>query len=205
MWTIVGGAIGITSWFAMWPVSTKLVSRRRRDIAFWSAVSSVLSAVVATRWGLSWIGVAGVILVVGFVVLAEIDIACRRLPREISYPLGMCVVFLVAMGAVSEGDVTRLLDALAGSMIATGLLFVLYRASRGGLGDGDVRLAPALGTVAGFGGVSAVWTALFVAFLSAGVVVGSSMLLRRATRESTIAFGPFLVAGAITSILVASV
>lgn len=199
---LVGGVAGAILWLASAPLMSRFVARRRRSVAVWSTIVTVLSALACRTWGLSWIGAAAVVLVVGFVVLAEIDIGCRRLPREISYPLAVVALVLVALSAVSEGETQPLLDALAGVLVATSSMFVLYAMSRGGLGDGDVRLAPALGTAAAFGGIGTLWVTMLVAFVAAGVFVVTGLALGRMNRSSAIPFGPFLIGGSLVAMLI---
>jgi leader peptidase (prepilin peptidase)/N-methyltransferase len=199
---VVGGLLGAGLWFASAPWASRFVARSRRSVVVWSTIVSVLSAVVCRTWGLSWIGAAAVVLVVGFVILAEIDLACRRLPREISYPLATIVLVLVAFSALSEGEARPLVDALIGVVVTTSSMFVLYVMSRGGLGDGDVRLAPALGTAAAFGGIGVLSVTMLVSFVSAGLFVVMGLVLGRMTRSSAIPFGPFLIVGSIVAMLV---
>jgi leader peptidase (prepilin peptidase)/N-methyltransferase len=199
---VVGGLLGAGLWFASAPWASRFVVRSRRSVVVWSTIGSVLSAAVCRTWGLSWIGAAAVVLVVGFVILAEIDLACRRLPREISYPLAAIVLVLVAISALGEGEAQPLVDALIGVVVTTSSMFVLYVMSRGGLGDGDVRLAPALGTAAAFGGIGALSVTMLVSFVSAGLFVVMGLVLGRMTRSSAIPFGPFLIGGSIVAMLV---
>lgn len=63
--------------------------------------------------------------------------------------------------------------------------------NRSAMGFGDVKLAGAMGISLGLPGVLA---ALFVAFLSGGLVGGALVLSKRATMRSRIPFGPFLAA-----------
>lgn len=201
MSTVAGGVIGAVTCVAASPLVSKFVPRRRAHVVIGTAVSSLLVSIAFDKWGITWIGVAAAVLVVGFVVLAEIDIVCRRLPREISLPLASVAFLLVAGAAVSDGSSRMIVDALLGMTTATVVMMVLYVVSRGGLGDGDVRLAPALGVTAAFGGVSTLWTGAMFAFLAAGATVLALVVVGRMGRGSTLPFGPFLVAGAIVSML----
>jgi leader peptidase (prepilin peptidase)/N-methyltransferase len=182
--------------------TTRFVTRSRVDVASWALVSAVIGGLFGWRVGIGLVGVSVVVLGTGLVVLAEIDLRTRRLPREISYPLFAVTFSLVVVSAVQEGRPGRISDALAGVAIATVVLLVLHVASRGGMGDGDVRMAPALGTFGLMGGVPTVWTGLLFAFVSAGVCVTALMIVGRANRFSTIPFGPFLIGGAITAALI---
>jgi prepilin signal peptidase PulO-like enzyme (type II secretory pathway) len=98
---------------------------------------------------------------------------------------------VLAIYACSYG---RLVDALAGSAAGFALLIVPYALTRGsGLGFGDVKFAVVLGAALG---VRATLTAVFVAFVSAGVAAACMLCTRRARRTSSIAFAPFLSFGA---------
>lgn len=198
---VVGGVVGVVLWIAASPIVRKFVARRRAHLIIGAATSFVLVATVFHKWGFTWIGSTAAFLVVGFVVLAEIDIVCRRLPREISLPLASVALLCVSGASVSDGNSQRIVDAMVGVVTATVVMLVLYLVSRGGLGDGDVRLAPALGVTAAFGGVSTLWIGAMVAFFAAGVTVLVLMVVGRLGRGSTLPFGPFLVAGAIVSML----
>jgi leader peptidase (prepilin peptidase)/N-methyltransferase len=191
---------------AMWMVAcrptARFVDRSRVDITTWAVVSAVLGGLVGWRFDVGLLAITACTLAVGLVVLTEVDLRTRRLPREISYPLFGSVLTLVGVVSwVGDGD-ERITQTLLGSAVATIALSILHWLSRGQLGDGDVRLAPALGTVASFGGVSAVWTSLIAAFVAAGIFVSVLMLFGRATRTTTVPFGPFLAGGAIVTVLV---
>ena len=182
--------------------TARFVTRSRVDVASWTLVSAVIGGLFGWRFGFGFVGASVVLLGTGLVVLAEIDLRTRRLPREISYPLFAVTLSLVVVTAVHEGRLRRISDALAGAAIATIVLLVLHVVGRGGMGDGDVRVAPALGTFGLVGGVQTVWAGLLVAFVSAGACVIALMIMGRANRSSTIPFGPFLIGGAITAVLI---
>ena len=54
-------------------------------------------------------------------------------------------LILAAVGLVRAGYERQLFDAAYGAGIILAIMLVLYFASRGGMGEGDVKLAPALG------------------------------------------------------------
>jgi leader peptidase (prepilin peptidase)/N-methyltransferase len=70
------------------------------------------------------------------------------------------------------------------------------------MGFGDVKLAPVLGVTLGWVGVGAAAVGLFAAFLVGGVVGVALMIARRAGRRSHLAFGPYLLLGALLGLLV---
>lgn len=194
--------LGIAMWFGWWRPASRFVTRSRLDVALWVSITGLVSASTGRRFGSGLVGATVVALCVGLVVLTEIDVRTRRLPREIGYPLFALVMIMVAALSWHDGRVDRFVDALTGATLATVVLLMLYAMTRGGLGDGDVRLAPALGSVAAIGGVPIVWSALFVAFVTAGTWVIVLMALGRTNRRATIPFGPFLAGGTVIAVLV---
>lgn len=98
---------------------------------------------------------------------------------------------LVAVGigrAVLAGDV---LAALAGAAVLLAVMLAIYFASRGGMGEGDVKLAAALGM---WLGVEQGLACLLLAFVGGGAV--GMLLLACGERRRMIPFGPFLCAAA---------
>jgi leader peptidase (prepilin peptidase)/N-methyltransferase len=79
-------------------------------------------------------------------------------------------------------------------------MWLIYVASRGGMGAGDVRLAPLLGMYLGWLNPGIVLPGLFFGFI-AGAVVGVAMLAgNKAGRRTAIPFGPFLALGTVVAI-----
>ena len=98
---------------------------------------------------------------------------------------------LAAVGvgrAVLAGDV---LVAFAGAAALLTVMLAIYCASRGGMGEGDVKLAAALGV---WLGVEQGLACLLLAFVGGGAV--GMFLLACGERRRMIPFGPFLCAGA---------
>ena len=79
---------------------------------------------------------------------------------------------------------------------------VIYFASRGGMGDGDVRLAPLLGLHLGYISLAIVPVGLFFGFLIGAVVGVVMMATSKAGRKTALPFGPFLAAGTVLAIFV---
>ena len=101
---------------------------------------------------------------------------------------------LAAVGigrAVLAGDV---LAALAGAAALLAVMLAIYFASRGGMGEGDVKLAAALGV---WLGVEQGLACLLLAFVGGGAV--GMLLLACGERRRMIPFGPFLCAAAVVA------
>lgn len=76
------------------------------------------------------------------------------------------------------------------------IMLVLYFASRGGMGEGDVKLVPALGI---WLGLEQGLLCLLLAFVSGGFVGALLLLCRRGKLKQAIPFGPFLCAAAVAA------
>lgn len=134
------------------------------------------------------------------VALVWIDLHEFRLPREITYS-GFVISLVVMMNAALIDDRPRQLwEALLGAGIALAIMAVIYIASRGGMGDGDVRLAPFLGLHLGYVSPAIVPVGLFFGFLIGAVVGVAMMATNKAGRKTALPFGPFLAAGTVVAV-----
>ena len=127
--------------------------------------------------------------------LVRSDLTVLRLPNRLVLPA--YVVLLVAL--VAQGFMAGqfpLVAALSG-VGYFGLLFALSVA--GGMGMGDVKLAGALGLSAGMLGVEAAIISPLLAFLAGGVA--ATITLARGSRGSRIPFGPFILVGFMSFLL----
>jgi leader peptidase (prepilin peptidase)/N-methyltransferase len=137
------------------------------------------------------------------VVLAFIDARTRTLPDVITLP-AIPVLFLAAFGAHDVPWLERLIGAAAGYLFFRVIAdFYYYKLKREGLGLGDAKLMALIGAVLGW---KALFFVLFVgAFIGSAVGIALAIAARRRRPESQteplrhaqIAFGPFLVLGAL--------
>jgi leader peptidase (prepilin peptidase)/N-methyltransferase len=105
------------------------------------------------------------------------------------------MIVLGLLGAIAFFTVQNALSAVA----ATGFFYALWYFTKGrGMGFGDVKLAFLLGLILGYPKIVA---ALYIAFLT-GAVVGVILIFRgKKSLKSKIAFGPFMILGAVGSLL----
>jgi leader peptidase (prepilin peptidase)/N-methyltransferase len=157
---------------------------------------------IALHFRRGWETAAYCVLVAGLVSLSWIDLRTKRLPREISYTTIAIGAPLLALTALVRDEPRRMLDALIGAAIATAFMGILYLVSRGGMGDGDVRLSPRLGMYLGWLGLGFVPAGLFLGFLFGAVVGVAGMIVGRAGRKTALPFGPFLALGTIVAVFV---
>lgn len=135
--------------------------------------------------------------------LVVIDARTHRLPNRIVLPTLGALIVLVVVEALATGGSGRMLRALLGALVLGAFYAVMHLASRQGMGGGDVKLAAVIGLVLAWHGW---WTLLLgsaAAFLLGALFALVLMILRRANRSTRIAFGPWMIFGAILAIAAA--
>ncbi|XVX20885.1 prepilin peptidase [Actinomycetota bacterium] len=134
------------------------------------------------------------------VTLAAVDLDVRRLPDRLTALLAALAVGLATAFALAGPDWAAWRRALlAGALLGVAYLLLALVGGGGGLGLGDVKLAPGLGVLTGLLGWPAVVTATFVAFLS-GSAHAAYLLARGHGRKATLPFGPHLVLGTVVAV-----
>jgi leader peptidase (prepilin peptidase)/N-methyltransferase len=134
------------------------------------------------------------------VLLAMIDLACKRLPHDLVVPAtAVTAVALIAIAAGS-GQWADLLRAALGATVLSGLFFLLYLVPGQGLGFGDVKVAVLLGLLLGWLGWPEVLLGALLPWLVNGPVVLVLLLIGRVGRKSTLPFGPALLGGFLLAI-----
>jgi len=154
----------------------------------------------AIKFDLSWELAAFCTLGAGLVALSWIDLRTKRLPREIIYVTAAIGVPLLAIAALVRHEPRRIWMMALGAAIAVAFMGLVYALSRGGMGDGDVRLSPLLGAYLGWLNPGFVGAGLFLGFLFGAIVGVAMMLVGRGGRKTALPFGPFLAAGTIAAV-----
>jgi len=154
----------------------------------------------AIKFGLSWELAAFCALSAGLVALSWIDLRTKRLPREIIYVTAAIGVPLLCVAALVRHEPRRIWMMLLGASIALACMALIYALSRGGMGDGDVRLSPLLGAYLGWLNPGFVGVGLFLGFLSGSIVGVVLMIAGRGGRKTAVPFGPFLALGTIIAV-----
>ena len=162
--------------------------------------TGLLFGLTAWHFGLSWRTPAYCVLMAGLVALTWIDLRTRRLPREITYVTAALGVPLLVVAALVERSPQRIWMMLLGAAISLAIMGLIYVASRGGMGEGDVRLSPLLGAYLGWLNPGLAPVGLFFGF-ACGAVVGVVLLVaKRGDRKTAIPFGPFLALGTVLAV-----
>lgn len=140
----------------------------------------------------------GYLLLVG-IWLAIIDARTHRLPNAIIYPSYGVLALLLVLYGITEGD-WGAVGRAAAAAAATGVVYLVF-AWVGSMGMGDVKLGVLLGGALGWASWGAALAGAFLGFAIAAVVA-IVLLARGRGRKAHIAFGPYLIAGALTVLTV---
>ena len=203
-----GGAVAPRLWADI-PV-LRLFSRQKSadahdGIAVPTPVLEVLTgalfAIMAWRFGVSWVLPAYLLLAAMAVLLSVIDFQHRRLPDVIVGPFAVAAVFLLVLASWGEGSWWPLLRATVGAVILFVMYLVLALISPTSMGMGDVKLAGVLGLLLAF----LSWRTLILGAAGAFVLVAlvGIMLLvaRKADRRTMVPFGPAMSTAALAAVI----
>lgn len=178
--------------------STRAVDWRTAVVAF---VGAGTGAVLVDRFQADIPSLLFLAPVVGVLVLLfAIDLDQRLLPDVLTYPLAASALvgFVTALGPF----VRTPSELLWATIAAVGIPALMYALSipfgAAAIGFGDLKLLVGMGLLVG---ASRLLSAVIVGIVSAAVVILALMLARRITLKSYVPYGPFLILGAIWSIL----
>jgi leader peptidase (prepilin peptidase)/N-methyltransferase len=161
-----------------------------------------LFVVMAVRFGLDVVLPAYLYLAAMGLALAVIDVDVRRLPDVITLPSYGVTAGLLTIAAVFDHDEGNLLRALLGAVAVFGFYFATWFVYPAGMGFGDVKLSGLLGAYLGYLSWAAVTVGIFAGFIYGAVFGVAIVMWSRAGRKTKVPFGPFMLLGALTGILV---
>lgn len=169
------------------------------------AVEAITAVVLAAVFGShpgQWATLAfGFLGVVG-VALAVIDVAVQRLPHRLTLAALPVLVGLLGVAALADGNWTAFWRALLGGLVLGAAFYVLALVGSGQLGGGDVVLSMLLGTALGWLGWPVLIAGALLSFVLFTVVALVLLATRRVGLRSHLAFGPFMLAGALLAAVV---
>jgi len=137
------------------------------------------------------------------VLLAGIDLHVWRLPTPIITGTAVAVAVLVAIAAAADRDPAMLVRAAVGGTTTGGVYLAVALVTAGQLGAGDVRLAAMLGGLLGTAGPTTAIAGAVLPYLIALPVTLVLLGLGRISRNSELAFGPYVLTGAVLARLLA--
>jgi leader peptidase (prepilin peptidase)/N-methyltransferase len=127
--------------------------------------------------------------------LVWIDLDVHRLPVGLVVPTSGWLFGLLAVASVATGDL-RWLAGLVGALVMGAVYLLISVLPGGGVGGGDVRLAPVIGGLLGWLGLAPFVVGLMAGFFVGGVAAVALLALRRVGLRTSIAYGPAMCLGA---------
>lgn len=209
-WLIVAcAALGAALGVAAVPVVGRLLTGQHAhpahpaaSVLVTASASAVLFGLLAWRIGAHIELAAYGCLAAASIPLTAVDLIEQRLPTAVVLPLYPLVGAVFGVATVIDHDDAAMMRALLGMSCLLGFYLVIALTTRGALGAGDVRLAGVLGLALAWRGWTALITGTLVGLLAAALGGAALIAARRADRHTPIPFGPALVAGTMTAILV---
>ena len=166
-----------------------------------AVLGGLLGALTFDRFGFSLEMFAYGLMIAMCIEQSIIDYTTHRLPRGVTFRATIVGGPLLALAAINHDDNGRI-GVMFASFVVTFALFALLAAfSKGGIGGGDVRLAPVLAMFLGWLSASHVYIGLGGGFILGGIAAAGMLITRRASASTRIAFGPFLCIGAVAVVL----
>jgi leader peptidase (prepilin peptidase) / N-methyltransferase len=186
--------IGAERMASVWPAT-----EARRRPPSWRTLAMGLAA-GAAGYGISavshlppWATLVHLVMLGFMVGLVATDLEQRRLPHLLLDPL-----IVVAVGFAFINPALDTVSALGGAAAAVVFLGILGFVIRGGMALGDLYLAVPIGLTLGW---PLIWSGLFTAAILAGAVSLFLVVTGRVGLRSYIAFGPYLVAGYVLTLV----
>jgi leader peptidase (prepilin peptidase) / N-methyltransferase len=160
--------------------------------------TALLSAVAAVAIGDlgHWAALPTYLLFAWLTVgLVWIDLDVHRLPVGLVMPTAAWLVGLLVVATVATGE-PRWRGALVGAAVMGFAYVLLALLPGGGVGGGDVRLAPVIGALLGWLSLAHAFFGLMAGFLVGGVAAIALLVLGRVGLKTSIAYGPAMCLGA---------
>lgn len=156
-------------------------------------------------FGESWITVLVAVVLCYFVfigvVLSIIDFKTMTLPRKLIYPTVIFSYVVLAGAALLFGDPSRILSMLIGGAGSFAVLFIIWWFFPKGMGYGDVRLMLLTGGILGWFSVGHSILGFMLPFVLAAIIFAPLLAFKVISRKSKIPLGPWIILGAILSVL----
>ncbi len=169
-------------------------------------LAGLLFALAVLQFGLTWhTGILWAFLA-ALVIVTFIDLEHQIVPDVITLPgIAIGLTWSVLTALLSPGSRGTLLafsppaplDALLGTLVGGGILYLVAVLSRGGMGGGDIKLTAMVGAFLGW---RAALLTIFLGTLSGSVIALLLLASGKKGRKDPMPFGPFLVLGAVLAL-----
>lgn len=146
--------------------------------------------------GVRWVLPAYVFFVLITVLLTLTDLDAKLIPNRITFRAGPAAGAMLVVGAFLDGDAERIVWAAIGAAGYFVFMLILALIVPGGLGFGDVKLAPILGAFVAAEHLGYVLVAALGSYVIGGLTSAVLLITRLKSRKDTIPFGPYMVIAA---------
>ena len=164
-------------------------------------ISAAIAAQLLNQFTFSWELFAYGLMCAICIEQSLIDITTHRLTRSVTMRAAFIGGPLLSIAAIAN-NLPGKIGVMVLSFTATLLTFMtLSLASKRGIGAGDVRLAAVVAMFLGYLGAQYVFQGLALGFVLGGLVALLLLIGRKATRNTRIAFGPYICIGAMAVVL----
>lgn len=152
-------------------------------------LTGIIFLIIYLHWGISLKTAEGLVFTSLLIMIFFIDLDVQIIPNIlVGIGLAMGLVFRLFEGDLGNG--------LIGVCLGAGIIFIIYILSRGGMGEGDIKMAGMLGSFLGF---PHILLGLFLAFILGGSVGIFLLFAKHKDGKDRMAFGPFLAVAGMTA------
>ena len=198
---IIGFIIGTRRAKRAQRIINELGSLNKIPVVPTGIIAAAIAAQLLNQFAFSWELFAYGLMCAMCIEQSLIDITTHRLTRSVTMRAAFIGGPLLSIAAIANNHPGKI-GVMVLSFTATLLTFMtLSLASRRGIGAGDVRLAAVLAMFLGYLGATYVVQGLALGFMLGGVVALLLLVGRKATRNTRIAFGPYICIGAMAVVL----
>jgi prepilin signal peptidase PulO-like enzyme (type II secretory pathway) len=156
-------------------------------------VAGIIFVLIFIVLGFTWLTLVYWILAASCIAIFMIDYQYMIIPDKLNL-----FIFILGIITTISGLTIPVMEAIYGSILGGGILWLIAIVSRGGMGGGDIKFAFAIGL---FTGWKLMLLLLFVASLL-GCVYGIINIISNGYQKGkAIPFGPFLVISAMIVLL----
>jgi leader peptidase (prepilin peptidase)/N-methyltransferase len=147
-----------------------------------------------------------------FLIIFVIDLEHHLILNKIVYPAAVTALIIsiflpqmtispslaIAGHFFDLGWASGIVSCLLGGLVGFVIFLLLSIITRGGMGEGDVKMVGLIGLIVGY---PLVFVPILLAIVLGGIVALLLILFKLKSRKQSIAFGPFLAIGAMATIL----
>ncbi len=152
------------------------------------------------RWGIVQVGLYLAVFIA--VTGATVDLKVRRIPNVLTY-FGMLAEALLVLGhSIETHSFSPVVSALLALTVFGGSLFLIGLLTKG-MGLGDAKLVGVIALALSSFGLYFIFYVMLGSFALGSVVGVALMVTGRASRKSSIPFGPFITLSFLIALLVA--